>query len=205
MLILEIWFLISTFPSFPKWQITLRGWTLEMACLLPLLPTISLTETPLTPLDGSGFGKLKLQLSSKLSSCLSAITDCLLMSYQESSIELCPGCNNSTEDLNHLFRGCYKSIELWNTLNVTHLIRVGFESPVKDWITLQLKKKRSISSCISDLHWNTLFLTSLWQIWKDRNKKSFDNIDTSPTVSSKAICLCAWNWWSFQISSFKWP
>lgn len=39
--------------------------------------------------------------------------------------------------------------------------------------------------------WNTLFCTILWQIWKDRNKKSFDNIDTVPDMSSKLLITYA--------------
>lgn len=33
----------------------------------------------------------------------------------------------------------------------------------------------------------TLFITTLWQIWKDRNKKSFDNIDFVVSISAKLI------------------
>lgn len=32
-----------------------------------------------------------------------------------------------------------------------------------------------------------MFATALWQIWKDRNKKSFENIELPPSVSARTI------------------
>lgn len=38
-------------------------------------------------------------------------------------------------------------------------------------------KLKGNSGIGNDVSWKVLFIVTLWQIWKDRNRKSFDNID----------------------------
>lgn len=100
--------------------------------------------------------------------------------------DLCPRCNNSPETINHLFRDCPKAIQLWDKFQTGRAMRTGFESSTFDWVSHNLKRSR-ILHLNKDIPWNTLFCTILWQIWKDRNKKSFDDIDMVPEVSSRLL------------------
>lgn len=106
------------------------------------------------------------------------------------SLDLCPRCNNSPEILQHLFRDCPKAIATWDKLPSGHLMRKNFGSTTMEWVSHNLKKKRLLNTGTS-IPWNTLFCTALWQIWKDRNRKSFDNIELNPEVSSNLICSYA--------------
>ncbi|KAI8541970.1 hypothetical protein RHMOL_Rhmol08G0102400 [Rhododendron molle] len=62
----------------------------------------------------------------------------------------------------------------------------GWDRPLSEWLHLNLKFKIS-ASIDGILTWPTLLITFLWQIWKDRNKKSFDNMDSVVSISAKLI------------------
>lgn len=66
------------------------------------------------------------------------------------------------------------------------LWRVRFDIPLTDWISFHLKSKRNIASG-NELPWSSIFCVTLWQIWKDRNRKGFDNTDNMVAISSKTI------------------
>lgn len=100
------------------------------------------------------------------------------------SSDLCLRCNANPEDLDHLFRGCLKVMGLWALFRKGCWLRDGLESPVSDWKSHNLKIKR-ISGILSDVSWSLLFAVSLWQIWKDRNWKSFDDRDIQRLLASK--------------------
>lgn len=53
------------------------------------------------------------------------------------------------------------------------------------WSGLGIQKSKLISIS-TKIPWNILFITTIWQIWKDRNKKSFDNFDNNTAISSKS-------------------
>lgn len=97
--------------------------------------------------------------------------------------DCCPRCNLSQENLGHLFRDCPKAIELWDKIPSGRLMRTGFNNSTSDWISTNLKRKRILRMGI-EIPWNTMFCTTIWQIWKDRNRKSFDNVDANSVVSS---------------------
>lgn len=104
--------------------------------------------------------------------------------------DLCPRCNNSSENLDHLFKDCPKAIELWDSVPSGQQMRRGLGDSTAFWISSNLKKGKLLQLGNS-IPWNLLFCTTLWQIWKDRNRKSFDNIDALPDVSSKILCSYA--------------
>ncbi|KAG5538879.1 hypothetical protein RHGRI_019428 [Rhododendron griersonianum] len=58
--------------------------------------------------------------------------------------DLCPRCNSNSEDLDHLFRRCEKSKEIWGYTLKSRLWRVRDEIPLSDWISFHLKSKKEI-------------------------------------------------------------
>lgn len=95
--------------------------------------------------------------------------------------------NNSPENIDHLFWGCPKAAALWDTIPSGQRMRDGFVNSTFDWISVNLKKQNTLSIG-NEVPWNVLFCSTLWQNWKDWNRKSFDNFDSDPTVSSKVLC-----------------
>lgn len=71
-----------------------------------------------------------------------------------------------------------------------------------DWISKNLKSKRKIG-IVNDVPWSTTFATSLWRTWKDRNRRSFDNIDVDVQTSVKSIINYANAIMAFLKSSWK--
>lgn len=104
--------------------------------------------------------------------------------------DCCPRCNLAQENLDHLFRGCPKVFDLWDKIPSGRLMRGGFINSTSDWISANLKKKKILHMGM-DIAWNILFGITLWQIWKDRNRKSFDNLEWIPEISFKNICSYA--------------
>lgn len=98
---------------------------------------------------------------------------------------LCPRCNLEIEDINHLFRGCPKAKDFWSLFRSSQWLSKDLDCPILDWITRNLKSTK-ISGIGNNIPWSCIFLAIIWQIWKDRNRKSFDNFDIPSTVSFKA-------------------
>ncbi|XP_058203102.1 uncharacterized protein LOC131317581 [Rhododendron vialii] len=53
----------------------------------------------------------------------------------------------------------------------------------------ELRQQCSILGQSYDIPWHIVFITALWQIWKDRNKKSFDNIEIPICISARNIMV----------------
>lgn len=100
--------------------------------------------------------------------------------------ELCPRCSTCSENISHLFRECVKAKELWSNIPSSHLMRGNLETPIHEWISLNLRCNKILENGY-DILWHILFITSLWQIWKDRNKMSFDNIEIPSCISARNI------------------
>ena len=76
------------------------------------------------------------------------------------------------EDMEHLFRRCPISIEYWNKIKGRRWISLNYDMPLTDWILENLNSKQSMES---GLPWYTIFSVMLWQTWKDKNEKIFNN------------------------------
>lgn len=98
---------------------------------------------------------------------------------------ICPRCGAPNEDRTHLLRECDKAKEIWLLSPVSHWRVNSLECQTQDWLCSNLKKKgKYLGNTISQ---SSIFAITLWQIWKDRNKKSFDNVDVDPHQSLRNI------------------
>ncbi|KAG5529761.1 hypothetical protein RHGRI_030220 [Rhododendron griersonianum] len=101
-----------------------------------------------------------------------------------SSLDSCPRCNAGPEDINHLFRTCLKAVDTWRATACGQSMRGNLNVPLMDWFGQNLRKTKLIGVSYK-IPWNILFISTIWQIWKDRNRKSFDNLDSNAIFSSK--------------------
>lgn len=113
-------------------------------------------------------------------------TNCLRAKRGMTQSDICPCCNSAPEDLDHLFRRCVKSKRIWESIPWSHLWNLKFESPFSEWLSFYMKSRKCVSLGDS-LPWSTFFCATLWQIWKDRNKMSFENKDSNSGVSYRNI------------------
>lgn len=105
-------------------------------------------------------------------------------------MSFCPRCDVSPEDSNHLFHVCSKAEEFWHCLRSISWFNESLDKPLLDWILSNAKSKASFH-LDTQLPWSTVFIVSLWQIWKARNEKCFDNLETISSVCKKAVSIYA--------------
>jgi hypothetical protein len=87
----------------------------------------------------------------------------------------CVACNDSGEDLDHLFFNCPFTMQVWQRLGL--------------WTTIQQTRNNtgSVAECIFALlqHYNAdnsqRFTVTLWSLWKHRNLKLWQDVDESAT------------------------
>ncbi|KAL7169819.1 hypothetical protein ACSBR2_034787 [Camellia fascicularis] len=97
-----------------------------------------------------------------------------------------PTCSSccGLEDLQHMFRDCYKAKEMWLALcsRQWHLrmIRLNWQ----DWLFSNSKNKHLFNTHAT---WSTVFIVTLWRIWKNRNSVIFDDVSPLPQESTKFI------------------
>ncbi|KAA3455702.1 reverse transcriptase [Gossypium australe] len=83
---------------------------------------------------------------------------------------VCPQCCRGEETLNHLFRECFVSVEIWRALpdmNLTSFSNLEFSR----WLT-SVMISLSLERC-------RLFYIVLWSIWGDRNSRIHDKTTRS--------------------------
>jgi len=84
----------------------------------------------------------------------------------------CKGSLNGEENVMHVLRDCKLASEIWNHLVPAHRQPSFFNLPLKDWISMNLDKANQ-----REENWATTFATTMWWLWKWRNKRCFENPD----------------------------
>lgn len=100
-----------------------------------------------------------------------------------SESDTCPRCHSTREDMHHLLINCPKAKVLWVNLRNLPWWQQSQHTTLQDWIRINLKSK----DLINDIQWPTVFLTTLWTTWKERNKQVFENITQPPHTSVNFI------------------
>ncbi|GMP77627.1 hypothetical protein CsSME_00033839 [Camellia sinensis var. sinensis] len=95
----------------------------------------------------------------------------------------CPSCSG-IEDLNHLFRECYKAKDVWIKLFDKTWFFSLTRKPWADWLKCNSRNTKHFSG---DISWYTIFTVALWKIWKNRNHVVFENKNTNTQESLKFI------------------
>ncbi|KAG5524857.1 hypothetical protein RHGRI_031506 [Rhododendron griersonianum] len=58
--------------------------------------------------------------------------------------DVCPRCNTFSDSISHLFRECNKAKELWRHIPFSHLLRGDTDTPIQEWISLNMRSNRNI-------------------------------------------------------------
>lgn len=113
--------------------------------------------------------------------------------------DLCPQCNQYSEDLDHLFRFCSRTRRVWNmVLPEVNSIRADLN--FDQWLSINLRNNSRVSEGGSR---NSRFAVALWGIWKWRNEILFINKDRSDFSKAEWIHnLCSDDVAAFKKDSF---
>ncbi|CAL5371297.1 unnamed protein product [Camellia sinensis] len=85
--------------------------------------------------------------------------------------DTCPRCQLYCEDLSHLLRECHQSAEVWETLTHHSWRSPSTLSSLDTWLQHNLKSKNR--ECFN-IPWDTVFVVTLWRLWKARNNVVFN-------------------------------
>lgn len=97
------------------------------------------------------------------------------------SIDLCSRCGLASKDMNHLLRECNSSKYIWVQIKDTKWWEDGCGQPLCEWVVENLKNKTEFFG----KKWYTIFIVTLWQLWKDWNKFVFESQITPIQISLK--------------------
>ncbi|KAL7253939.1 hypothetical protein ACSBR1_008310 [Camellia fascicularis] len=86
----------------------------------------------------------------------------------------CPRCNHHLEDVEHLLRDCTYSKFVWNESMGSYQSSRAMLRPLNVWLKSNLRNSMDVSP-----DWGIIFAVTIWQIWKERNRKVFYDIDPS--------------------------
>ncbi|KAA3466275.1 Ribonuclease H-like superfamily protein [Gossypium australe] len=95
-----------------------------------------------------------------------------------STILLCPRCGAGAEDINHLFRECPVSLEIWKQLDLLEVLK-NSDMMFKEWLAWAFEEC-SFRQC-------RLFCCSLWAIWDERNRGVHERVWRSVEETVKFI------------------
>lgn len=85
------------------------------------------------------------------------------MQYRLLSVNTsCPQCGERAETMDHLFRECPVTVEVWTTLSLQNII-MNQSMDFVQWLTLVFEQ---LTPCQG-----RLFCCALWDIWGDRNRR----------------------------------
>ena len=96
---------------------------------------------------------------------------------------LCKICQNDTESIEHLFFECQSIKDIWDMLKNSVRTKTGMDIQLctLDTILFNVHGMENYSVYI-----NTLISSTLWIIWKRRNKCKFENIlETLDSTNNK--------------------
>ncbi|GLT30109.1 hypothetical protein SLA2020_049290 [Shorea laevis] len=99
----------------------------------------------------------------------------------------CPRCEQSPETPTHLLRDCYYSRMVWDSM--APLPPDFFTLSFDNWLKKNSRRCRT-SSALQE-NWFCLFLATIWNIWKSRNKLVFDELKIPPQAVSRQSQLLA--------------
>lgn len=103
----------------------------------------------------------------------------------------CALCNNSAEEIDHLFLHCPFSSQLWskwmNIWNLVWVLPVRIRDAFDQW---QSPLKNKFFKKV----WAATFFVIVWSIWKERNSPIFNNMECSVSQIHDMVLLRL-GWW----------
>ncbi|KAK8506642.1 hypothetical protein V6N12_073595 [Hibiscus sabdariffa] len=102
----------------------------------------------------------------------------------------CSVCGDEWEDMDHIFRRCPVACSVWDTLIRADKKGEIYSMDFKRWLFVNLSNSRGF--CRDHVHWDILFGSLLWCLWKKRNEWIFGGPDRyGESVLQRGLLLFA--------------
>ena len=87
----------------------------------------------------------------------------------------CPLCKRMPETIEHLLRECVYACDFWSKVNIPPMVVSSFQATVDviEWLWVNCLSKAMHHSLVP---WRYIFPSTVWELWKHRNKVVFENI-----------------------------
>ena len=85
----------------------------------------------------------------------------------------CPLCRNEDESIAHMLKDCLFALNLWERIGVPQPLTSTFQLDLLKWLKRNCLCSNQFQ--INGIPWSTLFLFTIWELWKHRNGVVFDN------------------------------
>ena len=96
----------------------------------------------------------------------------------------CPICRSHDESIIHLLRDCELTHKYWRSIEVPPECVNTFTRSLEGWL-----HSNSVNFVLhrSGIPWSTVYLFTIWAVWKNRNKIVFDNSIPNPKLPNDCL------------------
>ncbi|KAK9046574.1 hypothetical protein V6N11_052459 [Hibiscus sabdariffa] len=99
---------------------------------------------------------------------------------------LCPCCESAPESVLHVLRDCRYAHEVWSLLLTPGRHGHFFRGELAEWLHSNVGSHELHPS--RGLPWSTLFISTIWQLWKARNDLVFSDVPfTAATLLQRSV------------------
>ena len=96
----------------------------------------------------------------------------------------CLVCKRHDETIAHLLRDCELARKYWSCVKVPPALIHTFSRSLEEWLQ---SNSVSLVKHKSDIPWSSVFLFTIWALWKNRNKIVFENSIPNPRLPIECI------------------
>ncbi|KAA3481459.1 reverse transcriptase [Gossypium australe] len=90
----------------------------------------------------------------------------------------CPRCGKRAEAIDHLFRECLVTVEVWSTLLLQNVL-IACNRDFEQWLTWVFEQLNT--------HECRIFSCALWAIWGDRNSRIHNKKEVTSAFAAEAL------------------
>lgn len=98
-----------------------------------------------------------------------------------------PICKSQNESISHMLRECPFVISLWERVGVPQTLTNTYHLGFLEWLKRNCHYNNQIH--VNGIPLSTLFLFTVWELWKHRNSVVFDNAPFNPNLHYTCIRL----------------
>ena len=98
---------------------------------------------------------------------------------------VCPLCRNCNKSILHLLRECPYAMQIQRKIGIPVPLEALFRLDVLQWLKVNCQSNADILS--DGIPWKTVFIFTIWALWKHMNRVVFENTTLNPDLHSACV------------------